>query len=157
MSAKFLSALDGLRETGPGRYIAKCPAHDDRSPSLSIRVLDDGRTLVHCFASCDVTVVLAAVGLTMSDLFPDRPLTKTALSSKKLTLTPAEALLLLGHEITAAVMLTDSLAAMMSEGEAPNKLALDRLTTAAFRIQRVRGITAMVAPPEVIEIRRGVR
>lgn len=68
----LLSRLDGLRETGPSRWIAKCPSHDDRSPSLSIRELDDGRILIYCFAGCSALDVLDALGLMMSDLFPDR-------------------------------------------------------------------------------------
>jgi putative DNA primase/helicase len=40
--------------------LCRCPAHDDRSPSLSIRVGDYG-LLYHCFAGCDVGDVLRAV------------------------------------------------------------------------------------------------
>jgi hypothetical protein len=49
---------------------ACCPSHHDRSPSLSItpRV---GRTLIHCHAGCTPQAVLAAVGLTLADLFDD--------------------------------------------------------------------------------------
>jgi hypothetical protein len=49
---------------------ACCPAHDDISPSLSIREVDDGRILIHCFSGCEVHSVVAAVGLELSDLFP---------------------------------------------------------------------------------------
>ena len=59
----LLDRLDGVRPTGPGRWIAKCPAHKDGRASLSIRELDDGRVLVHDFAACAVADVLAAVGL----------------------------------------------------------------------------------------------
>ena len=55
-----------------GSWVACCPAHDDRSPSLSIRE-DGDRVLVHCHAGCDVSAVLGAVGLDMTDLFPPRP------------------------------------------------------------------------------------
>jgi hypothetical protein len=68
----ILSHLVMKKQTGIGRWIAQCPAHDDRGPSLSIRELDDGRTLIHCFAGCDTPNVLAAIGMEMSDLFPDR-------------------------------------------------------------------------------------
>ena len=68
----FLSRLEGVRRTGPGRWLAKCPAHSDRSPSLSVRELDDGRTLVHCFAQCSVENVLNAVGLGFDVLFPEK-------------------------------------------------------------------------------------
>lgn len=70
----LLSRLDKVKRTGPDRWLARCPAHDDRGPSLSIRDLEDGRTLVHCFGGCDVGDVLAAVGLELDALFPPRPL-----------------------------------------------------------------------------------
>jgi hypothetical protein len=64
--------LQGVRRTGQGRWIARCPAHEDRRASLSIRELDDGRTLVHCFAGCETGEVLAASGVDISELFPPR-------------------------------------------------------------------------------------
>lgn len=68
----LLSRLDKVKRTGDGKYQACCPAHADRSPSLTIRELDDGRILLHCFGGCDVRDVLAAIGLTFDDLFPPR-------------------------------------------------------------------------------------
>ena len=68
----FLSRLDRVKPTGPGRWLACCPAHEDKSPSLSIRELDDGRTILHCFAGCEVQAVVAAVGMSLEDLFPPR-------------------------------------------------------------------------------------
>tara|TARA_Y100000588_G_scaffold330297_1_gene367105 strand:- start:424 stop:864 length:441 start_codon:yes stop_codon:yes gene_type:complete len=53
-----------------GRYKARCPAHNDRGPSLSVAEGDDGRILIHCFAGCDVHQVVSAVGLQLTDLFP---------------------------------------------------------------------------------------
>lgn len=46
-----------------------CPAHEDRSPSLSVKAGGDGRALVHCYAGCDTADVMAADDLTMADLF----------------------------------------------------------------------------------------
>ncbi|MDS4027630.1 MAG: DNA primase [Candidatus Contendobacter sp.] len=69
----LLSRLDKPRPTGPGRWLVRCPAHEDRSPSLSVRELEDGRILVHCFTGCSTGDVLAAVGLEFSDLYPPRP------------------------------------------------------------------------------------
>lgn len=71
-AADLLSRLDRVQPRGHGRWMARCPAHDDRGPSLSVRELDDGRVLVHCFAECPVDDVLAAVGLEMDALFPPR-------------------------------------------------------------------------------------
>ena len=65
----LLSRLDSVRPSGQSRWLAKCPAHQDKSPSLS--VCDrDGIILLHCFALCETADVLAAVGLSFSDLYP---------------------------------------------------------------------------------------
>lgn len=75
MSADLLlSRLDKVKPTGQGRWVARCPAHDDKGPSLAVRELDDGRVLVHCFAGCDVLSIVGAVSLDISDLFPPRPM-----------------------------------------------------------------------------------
>ena len=68
----LLQHLDKVKRTGPGTWSARCPAHDDRGPSLAISDKEDGLVLVHCFAECDVQDVLGAVGLTFSDLYPPR-------------------------------------------------------------------------------------
>ena len=70
----ILSRLDNVKRTGTGRWLARCPAHEDKSPSLSVREMDDGRILLHDFAGCDVEHVLGAVGLTFDALFPERPI-----------------------------------------------------------------------------------
>lgn len=69
---RLLARLERIKATGPGRWMARCPAHDDRNPSLSVREIDDGRLLIHCFAGCIAGDVLAAVGLTLGDLFPEQ-------------------------------------------------------------------------------------
>jgi hypothetical protein len=69
---RLLDRLQEVRARGSHRWLAKCPAHDDRSPSLSICELDDGRILVHDFAGCSASDVVAAVGLELKDLFPPR-------------------------------------------------------------------------------------
>lgn len=70
---KILERLGRVKKVGTDRWLAKCPAHEDKSPSLSITDKGDGRVLVHCFAGCEVGNVLAAIGLRVTDLF-DRPL-----------------------------------------------------------------------------------
>jgi hypothetical protein len=68
----LLDRLQGVRRTGDGKWIARCPAHADKRASLSVRALADGRVLVHCFASCSVAEVLKAVNMNLEDLFPPR-------------------------------------------------------------------------------------
>lgn len=62
----LLEALNA-RRTGPDRWIARCPAHDDRDPSLSI-AYKSGRILLYCFAGCSTEAVLGALGLSWKDL-----------------------------------------------------------------------------------------
>lgn len=68
----LLSRLENVKKTGAGRWIARCPAHTDRRASLSIRELDDGRILVHCFAGCSIQQVLTAADLEFDCLFPEQ-------------------------------------------------------------------------------------
>jgi len=70
----LLDALRKVRVTGSGEWVACCPAHDDRSPSLAIKDNGDGRILVHCFAGCAVEDVLGSVGMILSDLMPEKAL-----------------------------------------------------------------------------------
>jgi len=56
------------KQNGNG-WSARCPAHDDKRPSLTISEGDDGRALLDCKAGCTPQGVVAAVGLTMQDLF----------------------------------------------------------------------------------------
>jgi hypothetical protein len=73
MTAPEFAALLDARRVARGRWQARCPAHEDRSPSLSIGEAADGRVLVHCFAGCTLAAVLEAAGLRMADLFAGPP------------------------------------------------------------------------------------
>ena len=66
---RILSGLDKVRNRGPDSWMACCPAHTDKNPSLSIKETEDGDVLLHCFSGCGVDDVLAALGLEMRDLF----------------------------------------------------------------------------------------
>ncbi len=67
----LLSKLEGVRKSGGG-HVARCPAHADRSASLSVCEGRDGRALVKCFAGCELLAIVHAVGLEVADLFPQR-------------------------------------------------------------------------------------
>ena len=64
----LLERLQGVRQRGPDRWVAVCPAHQDRDPSLSIRDQGD-RVLVHCFAGCSPLAIVEAIGLELKNLF----------------------------------------------------------------------------------------
>lgn len=65
-----LGRLDGVTESDTGRWMAKCPVHDDSKPSLSVSAEGD-RILLHCHAGCETEAIVQALGLTMKDLFLD--------------------------------------------------------------------------------------
>ena len=74
---EIAKALNG-RKVGGG-WMACCPAHDDRNPSLSVTDAEDGKILVHCHAGCDqlgVIAVLRSLGL-WKDYHPESSLPST--------------------------------------------------------------------------------
>ena len=75
MTPAFSGALATLSPRQRGRgFVAKCPVHADNAPSLNIDEAD-GKVLVKCQAGCDTRDVIAALGLSMTDLFePDTSL-----------------------------------------------------------------------------------
>lgn len=78
----LLAHLERVRSVGDGRWSASCPGslHErgDRSRGLGVRQVDD-RVLVHCPAGCSAAEIVAAVGLSLSDLY-ERPITSTAVA-----------------------------------------------------------------------------
>src|SRR4051794_17494931 len=60
MNAESIARALGGRKAG-GCWTARCPAHDDRTPSLSIQDAADGKLLAHCHAGCEQQQVIAAL------------------------------------------------------------------------------------------------
>jgi len=69
MIGDFLNKLEKVRGKR-GHWVACCPAHEDKRPSLAITETDDGRILLKCFAGCSAYEVVSAVGMDLTDLFP---------------------------------------------------------------------------------------
>ena len=70
---EIAQGLKKSRKTSDGGYIACCPAHDDKNPSLSITE-KDGKILLHCHAGCVQSEVISS--LTNMGLWPDKKLKK---------------------------------------------------------------------------------
>jgi hypothetical protein len=68
----FLSYFEKFYRSGKDEYQCLCPAHQDKTASLSIKNLPDERILIHCFAGCAANDILGAVGLTFDDIVPKR-------------------------------------------------------------------------------------
>ena len=68
----FVSRLSKAKRTGNDSWIACCPAHADKSPSMTVREVEDGMLLVHCFAGCGIDEIAGSIGMSISDLMPDK-------------------------------------------------------------------------------------
>lgn len=126
----LLSRLEGVKRTGPGRWLAKCPAHQDRRASLSIRELDGGIVLLHDFAGCHPDAVLTSVGLEMADLFPERPEFAEHRTRKAPRIPAADILRAVAHE----AHVTACAASELKAGRILSAEDHDRLTLAVRRL-----------------------
>lgn len=125
----ILSRLAGVKKTPKG-WLAKCPAHQDRSPSLFVSLRNDESIGVYCFAGCQTHDVVAAIGLSMADLYADSPNESNYRSPARPRMTHADALRLLSAEAgTLLLMIADLL-----DGKLPNEDAYERACTAGHRI-----------------------
>lgn len=68
----FLSRLDKVKRVGQSAYIACCPAHADKNPSMTIREVENGMILAHCFAGCSIDQIAGAVSMELYELMPDK-------------------------------------------------------------------------------------
>jgi len=135
-SNALLSRLERVRKTGNGRWTCRCPAHEDKGPSLAVRELDDGRILLHCYAGCETQSVLDAVGLAFEDLFPERIGGDLAKRERR-PFNAVDVLRCLSFEALVLYQYATSLA----RGEVLTAEAKERLLTAAKRFQHGAEVT----------------
>lgn len=69
---EVLQHFEGVKSSGNGQYMARCPVHGDKTASLSISQGDKGGIVLHCFAGCDNADILGAAGLTQKDIQPSK-------------------------------------------------------------------------------------
>jgi len=67
-----LSKLAGVRKTGEGSWVACCPAHEDKTPSLSVTE-KEGNVVFHCFAGCEPAAIVKSMGLEWKHFFKEPP------------------------------------------------------------------------------------
>jgi hypothetical protein len=135
MIYNLLSRLEKVKKTGTDKWQARCPAHDDKGPSLAIRELDDGRILLHCFAGCGAAEVLGAVGMEFGNLYPTTA--SFHLPPVKRAFSPRDALNCLAYE--ALVLLQH--ANHLTTGAPLTEAGRDRLRLSARRINAAHGAT----------------
>lgn len=71
MTPDQLAERVGAKRNSAG-WMARCPAHDDGTASLSIREGDAGGTLLRCFAGCSFDRIVSAIGIEVGDITPER-------------------------------------------------------------------------------------
>jgi predicted protein tyrosine phosphatase len=74
----IIERLEHVRRTASNKWIGKCPAHADSSPSLVISQPDNDRVLIFCHAGCGAADILAAIGLDFGALMPDKGMSYSA-------------------------------------------------------------------------------
>jgi hypothetical protein len=126
----LLDRLEGVKQTGPGTWSARCPAHGSKGRTLAIREAEDGKVLIRCFAECDVTEVVGAVGLELSDLFPPRPKTDFVRGTRR-PFPAADILRCIAEEVMVVWVISRDLELMRPVKQDD----FDRLTVANRRIQ----------------------
>ena len=125
--SNVINHLERVKKTGMGRWIACCPSHEDKHPSLNIRELEDGRILMRCMAGCDIYSVLSAISLEITDLFP----AKNKSYKRERKPFPATDILMALVNETLVVLL----AGHQTLKEPLSDIDKDRLTLAVARIQ----------------------
>lgn len=64
----ILGLLSGVKPTDDCKWMARCPAHGDKTPSLSVAEGDRGRVLLHCFAGCSFDKICVALDIDKREL-----------------------------------------------------------------------------------------
>jgi len=67
---RIFAALRNVRARNGG-WMACCPAHDDRNPSLSLKINDRGDLLARCHAGCSFSSIAAGLGIDETEFFMD--------------------------------------------------------------------------------------
>lgn len=133
-ATQLLGRLERVKPTSPGRWLARCPAHEDKSPSLSIREKDDGKVLINCFAGCGAIDVLDALGLQWGALFPPNPAGRTHTAPRQSRIPARDLLELVSQEVSVVAIV----AADMLAGKTIIETDWRRLAQAAARIGKAR-------------------
>ena len=134
----LLERLEGVKHTGVGRFMARCPAHDDRSPSLGVKDCGDGVTVVNCLAGCETEDVLSAIGLSFSDLYPERTGSEHFYKPVKQRFDAHQVLRVLRSEATLVAIAAENIA----EGITLSDDDRDRVFNAACRIRAAADATS---------------
>lgn len=133
---RVLSRLDKVQKLDPkqhkARYMACCPAHDDKKPSLSVSLSQKDNVLLHCWSGCSSHEIVSALGMQMTDLFPPRN-ERTHHAKGRPAFNAYDAIAVVARDAL-LVMLA---AAKLRNGEQLSEKDMDDLVSASGRCQRI--------------------
>ncbi len=131
---KLLSRLEKVKRKGDNSWLACCPAHNDKHPSLGITE-KDGTVLLRCFShQCNVSDIVHAVGLELSDLFPEQIKVEGSRPIRKKRF-PAEAIL---EALADEFVIAELGLATLADGGTLNQKAQARMKEASNRFTSAR-------------------
>ena len=122
--------MKGQPALGAGYLVAL--AHADKTPSLAIRELPDGRILIHCFTGCSVDAVVSAIGLELFDLFP-KILAPLVMNPEHRPFPAAD---VFWKSLNLEALVVSAAARTILDGKTLNDDDQERLMTALRRIER---------------------
>ena len=125
-----LSRLEHPRQRQDGQWSARCPAHEDKKPSLSVCETDEGAVLAKCFAGCSFERIFACLGLEVSEAFPPRNKSGKEPRKTPRLIAPSQALEILDTEANFVAVCANNLANGLNLNEAD----LERLNKSSGRI-----------------------
>ncbi len=136
MIEDILPRLEKVKKTGPNSWLACCPAHEDRSPSMTIAEGSEGRVVVRCFAECSIEEIVGAVGLGWEPWFPPKPIADDYAPPVRRPF-PASAVL---EAVHAEMMVVATSAANLAQGMTLTEADRARLMVASQRIVQAREV-----------------
>ncbi len=127
----FLNRLHKVKSSGRDSWMACCPAHEDKNPSMKIDIKND-KILIKCWTGCSVEDILGAVGMDFSDILPDKPLYHRSSGTTPM-LSSADALRIVKYEAAIIMMYGQDLNAGKTVSEDDRQrfvLAVERVSDA---------------------------
>jgi hypothetical protein len=132
----LLSCLHKVKKAGKDSWVACCPAHQDKSPSLTITNKPDGRILMYCFAGCDTYSILRSIDLDWQDILPESPIGHKV-EKTNFGIYSSDALRLIHFETQIVLYI----AYQMRKTKTIDNVAIERLETAMQRIKKANEVS----------------
>ena len=130
----LLARLEKVKPGKPGTWMARSPCRNDKTPSLSVRELDDGRVLLHDFGGSDYLEILGCLGIAPIEMIPEhlRHARETAPNARRAPPIPwADAFKAIAFQSSVVLISAED----MAQGRALDDTALNQLANAVAVIE----------------------